>query len=42
MESNEIEAKYITHVHTMLNTMKGLGEKMFELQVIEKICVHCQ
>lgn len=29
-ESNVTKAKYITHVQTMVNTMKDLGEKMVE------------
>ncbi|XP_020225009.1 uncharacterized protein LOC109806886 [Cajanus cajan] len=37
MESNETVVDYITRVQTMVNTMKGLGEKMAELQVIEKV-----
>nr|KYP42595.1 hypothetical protein KK1_036003 [Cajanus cajan] len=37
MESNKIVAEYITHVQTMVNTMKGLGENLVELQVIEKV-----
>nr|KYP53555.1 hypothetical protein KK1_024448 [Cajanus cajan] len=37
MENSEIVAKYITRVQTIVNTMKGLGEKLVELLVIEKV-----
>nr|KYP68042.1 Retrovirus-related Pol polyprotein from transposon TNT 1-94 [Cajanus cajan] len=37
MENNETVVEYITRVQTIVNTMRGLREKLVELQVIEKV-----